>query len=53
MRHAGRSHGSFKPLPIGEWAKWTYSETRSGPVRRPYVPFDLLQRHAPGESISR
>jgi hypothetical protein len=26
MRHQGKAYDSFKPAPIGEWAKWTYQE---------------------------
>ena len=30
MRHITKSHDSFAPLPIGQWAKWTYKEREKG-----------------------
>jgi hypothetical protein len=32
MRHQGSVHDSFKPLPIGAWAGWTYTERDKGGV---------------------
>ena len=26
MRHEGKAYDSFQPLPIGQWAGWTYEE---------------------------
>jgi hypothetical protein len=34
MRHDGSLHDSFKPLPIGEWAKWTYKEGEKDALKR-------------------
>jgi len=34
MRVSGIPYDSFLPLPIGEWAKWTYSESEMRPLRR-------------------
>jgi hypothetical protein len=28
IRHAGSVHDSFAPRPIGEWARWTYTDGR-------------------------
>lgn len=40
MRHAGKPHDSFKPLPIGQWAKWIYIERDKGGLSRtPWMPF--------------
>jgi hypothetical protein len=39
VRHDGKAFDSFEPLPVREWAKWTYAEGRSGPELRPYRPF--------------
>jgi hypothetical protein len=30
MRHEGKAYDSFEPLPIGQWAKWTYKERERG-----------------------
>ena len=34
MRPEGNAHDSFVPHPIGEWAKWTYSESSHKGLRR-------------------
>jgi hypothetical protein len=34
MRHEGSAHDSFQPLPIGEWAKWTYTESEKHALKR-------------------
>lgn len=34
MRHAGKGHDSFKPAPIGELAKMTYTEGERTPLHR-------------------
>jgi len=34
MRHAGKICDSFRPLPIGEWARWTYKEPDQRPLQR-------------------
>ena len=34
MRHEGKAYDSFKPLPIGHWAKWTYKEGEKDALRR-------------------
>src|SRR5262249_52915887 len=40
MRMAGKSYDSFRPAPIGEWAKWTYGEGDSrGLQRKRWTPF--------------
>lgn len=41
MRHAGKSFDSFaKPAPVGELARWTYSEPDLGRLhRRPWKAF--------------
>jgi hypothetical protein len=39
MRHAGKAYDSFEPLPIGDWAKVTYSESTKGDLRlRRWMP---------------
>jgi hypothetical protein len=39
MRHAGKAYDSFEPLPIGQWAKVTYSESTKGDLRlRRWMP---------------
>jgi hypothetical protein len=30
MRMEGKAYDSFQPLPIAEWAKWTYKEREKG-----------------------
>jgi hypothetical protein len=30
MRMEGKSYDSFQPMPIAEWAKWTYKEREKG-----------------------
>lgn len=32
--HDGSAHDAFKPLSIGEWARWTYSDTNRDGLRR-------------------
>jgi hypothetical protein len=40
MRIEGKSYDSFQPMPIGEWAKWTYAEGEERALRRvPWMPF--------------
>jgi hypothetical protein len=40
MRMEGNTYDSFQPLPIGEWAKWTYAESEERALRRvPWMPF--------------
>lgn len=40
MRHAGKAFDSFRPQPIGEWAKWTYAEGEKTELRaRRWEPF--------------
>jgi hypothetical protein len=46
MRHAGKAYDSFEPMPIGQWAKVTYTEPDKESLRlrnwRPHpgtVPF--------------
>jgi len=34
MRHQESPHDSFKPAPIGEWAKWTYWEGEKRVLQR-------------------
>ena len=34
MRHEGKAYDSFQPLPIGQWAKWTYKEGEKDALRR-------------------
>jgi hypothetical protein len=34
MRVEGKTYDSFNPLPIGEWAKWTYVEEYDRGLRR-------------------
>jgi hypothetical protein len=42
MRLIGKAHDSFNPLPIGQWAKWTYSEGEEHPLkRRVWVPREV------------
>jgi hypothetical protein len=42
IRHEGNAYDSFKPAPIGQWAKWTYSESEAHPLkRRAWVPREM------------
>jgi hypothetical protein len=42
MRHADKAYDSFKPAPICEWAKWTYSESEEHPLKRQrWVPREV------------
>jgi hypothetical protein len=34
MRHEGKTYDSFQPLPIGQWAKWSYAEGEKTPLQR-------------------
>jgi hypothetical protein len=34
MRMEGKTFDSFQPLPIGQWAKWTYKEGEKDALRR-------------------
>jgi hypothetical protein len=44
MRMEGKTYDSFKPAPIGEWAKWTYHESdRDGLRRARWMPPQLHQ----------
>jgi hypothetical protein len=33
MRMEGKTYDSFQPLPVGQWAKWTYTEGENTPLR--------------------
>jgi hypothetical protein len=33
MRLEGKAYDSFQPLPISQWAKWTYTEGENTPLR--------------------
>jgi hypothetical protein len=33
MRMEGKAYDSFQALPIGQWAKWTYTEGENTPLR--------------------
>jgi hypothetical protein len=40
MRHAGKAYDSFRPVPIGRWAGWTYEESEKQPLRQiRWTPF--------------
>ncbi len=39
MRHEGSAFDSFDPLPIGEWAKWTFEDGERGLRKRLWMPF--------------
>jgi len=40
MRHEGGPHDSFKPAPIGKWAKLAYEESEKKPLRQVrWMPF--------------
>ena len=40
MRHVGSAQDSFQPLPIGQWAGWTYEESETKSLRRVrWMPF--------------
>jgi hypothetical protein len=40
MRHEGKAYDSFRPMPIGHWAKWTYKEReRDGLAVERWMPF--------------
>jgi hypothetical protein len=42
IRHHGKDHDSFTPLPIGELAKWTYEERDKGGIKlRRWKPFGM------------
>ena|SRR5215813_1366316 len=42
MRVDGKAYDSFRPAPISEWAKWTYSESEKHPLkRRPWLPREM------------
>jgi len=34
MRHVGKGYDSFAPQPIGQWAKWTYTESEKHALKR-------------------
>jgi hypothetical protein len=34
MRMEGKTYDRFRPLPIGEWAKWSYAEGEKTPLQR-------------------
>jgi hypothetical protein len=34
MRHAGKAYDSVKPVPIGEWGKWSYTESAKHVLKR-------------------
>jgi hypothetical protein len=34
MRLEGKAYDSVRPLPIGEWAKWSYAEGEKTPLQR-------------------
>jgi len=45
MRHAGKGYDSFKPEPIGKWARWTYKESdRDGLQKARWMAPELHQR---------
>ncbi|WP_395713528.1 hypothetical protein [Reyranella sp.] len=53
MRHVGKSYDSFaKPAPIGELARWTYSEPDSEPLRRRLWKADCRRPAASYSAIS-
>jgi hypothetical protein len=53
MRHEGSAHDSFRPTPLGEWAKWTYEEgERTALQRRPWRPFAAGTGHQKSGSES-
>jgi hypothetical protein len=40
MRMEGKAYDSFQPMPIGQWAKWTYEESEKTALRRVrWMPF--------------
>ncbi len=40
MRMEGKTYDSFAPLPIGQWAGWTYEESGTKALRRVrWMPF--------------
>jgi hypothetical protein len=40
MRHEGMDYDSFRPMPIAEWAKWTYKEREKGGIAiERWMPF--------------
>jgi hypothetical protein len=40
MRLEGKAYDSFRPLPLGEWAKWTYTEPdKRGLKSQRWMPF--------------
>jgi hypothetical protein len=34
LRMEGKAYDSFAPLPIGQWAKWTYTESEKHALKR-------------------
>jgi len=47
MRHAGSDHDSFHPLPISNWAGWTYEERERDGIRCAH--WSPRQLHAEGQ----
>ena len=44
MRHVGGTFDSFRPLPIGEWSRWTYKEPDQRPLQRTrWMPFSDIR----------
>ena len=40
MRHAGKAYDSFRPAPLGQWARWTYKEPDQRHLHRTrWMPF--------------
>jgi hypothetical protein len=51
IQHHDRAYASFAPAPIGELARWTYSEEVRGRIRRvPWAPFEMAPRRRAVES---
>jgi hypothetical protein len=34
MRHTGSKSDSFRPAPLGQWARWTYTESEKYPLKK-------------------
>ena len=53
MRHQGKAYDSFRPAPIGEWAKWTYQEgekrTLTRALWRPFADMRGTQKSGSDE----
>jgi hypothetical protein len=56
MRHTGKAFDSFRPLTIGQWARWTYKEPDQRHLRRtrwmPFADIRLGQKSGSEPSVT-